>query len=294
VIYNLDTSILRTFVAVSETGSFSETAKLLLRTQPAISQQIRKLEDITKHKLFRREGNTIVLTREGEALLRYAKELVSLSENARSFMWHHQPTQELRLGAPDDYATFLLSDSITEFQKKHPSARVSISCGNSRDLISHWEMGHLDLCVVATEPEVEIGDTLRLEELVWASAAGWSPSSEPLPLAGFPKGCQVRDWMEHALDSIRRPWRTAFSSNSIIAIRNNVVACGSITAIERSLLPEGTQIIDPGLDLPPLPSIRIALMERRTSGRTLQGELANTIRRNVSRHLARPPLRRQA
>jgi DNA-binding transcriptional LysR family regulator len=278
MIYNLDTSILKTFVVVSETGSFSETAKRLLRTQPAISQQIKKLESITNHKLFRRQGNAILLTHEGEALLKYAKEIVNLSESARSFMAFQQPTQEIRLGAPDDYASYLLSESIIEFQAKNPAARVSISCGNSRDLVGHWEMGHLDLCVVSTELGVPLGRTLRHEELVWVSAEGWEPGNAPLPLAGFPKGCQVREAMENALDEIKKPWRIAFSSNSINAIRNNVVAFGSITAVERSLLPNGTQIVDASLGLPLLPAIRIALLERPTIN-LLQKELSEIIRR---------------
>lgn len=278
---DLDTIALRTFVTVADTGSFSETARRLFRTQSAISQQIKKLEDSTNHKLFRRQGSMVVLTREGEALLGYARQILVLSERARSFMNHRLPAQEIRLGAPDDYVNYLLSDSIAELQRRNPAATVTISCGNSRELRSRWEMNHLDICVIATEADARIGRTLRREALVWVAAEGWRPDAAAIPVAGFPNGCHVYDAMEAALDSINRPWRTVFTSNSILAIRHNVVARGSVTAVERSLLPPGTNIVDPACGLPKLPDIRIALLDGRGDSCALQAQLSAIICRNV-------------
>jgi DNA-binding transcriptional LysR family regulator len=278
---NLDTPTLRTFVILSETGSFSETAKKLLRTQPAISQQIKKLENATNHKLFHRQKNAVVLTRQGEALLKYAQVIVELSDRAHLCMQQQEPTQEVRLGAPDDYASILLADVLSKFQISYPKASLSITCSNSRDLISQWELGKLDICVVATDQGIDIGTTLRIETLVWIAGRDWKRRTDPLPLSGFPRGCHVRDAMEAALDAIDCPWRTVFSSNSITAIRSNVASLGSITAVERSLVPDDAIILGERDGLPMLPNLRIALLERCDKASLFRDKLVATIQRDI-------------
>ncbi|MCS6889429.1 MAG: LysR family transcriptional regulator, partial [Chloroflexus sp.] len=79
----LNTVHLQTFLAVVETGSFSAAAKRLHMSQPAVSQQIRALEEqVGGVRLFRRSGQQMVLTLAGEQLLSSARELVAMAERA--------------------------------------------------------------------------------------------------------------------------------------------------------------------------------------------------------------------
>ncbi len=79
-ITNLPTDVLRTFLAVIDLGSFTKAGQLLGRTQPAISLQIRKLEDLLGMPLLDTSGRTIVLTKDGETLARYARQLLALND----------------------------------------------------------------------------------------------------------------------------------------------------------------------------------------------------------------------
>ena len=77
---NLDTDLLRAFVAVAETRSFTRAADTLYRTQSAVSQQIRRLEDTLGCRVFARDTRGVRLTGEGETLLAYARRMLSLND----------------------------------------------------------------------------------------------------------------------------------------------------------------------------------------------------------------------
>ena len=78
----LDTDVLRTFVAIAESGSFTRAAKQVFRTPSALSMQIKRLEEILGHVLFVREARRVRLTPEGEVLLGYGRRLLRLNEEA--------------------------------------------------------------------------------------------------------------------------------------------------------------------------------------------------------------------
>ena len=69
----LDLDVLRTFVAIAETGSFTTAANAVFRTPSAVSMQIKKLEDILGRSVFSRDARSVSLTTDGEMLLGYAR-----------------------------------------------------------------------------------------------------------------------------------------------------------------------------------------------------------------------------
>src|SRR5437660_2471312 len=87
---NLDIRMLRSLVSVVETGSITETARRLGRTQPAISLQSQRLEELTGRTLFVHEGRRIVLSEDGELILFYAKSILRTHDELLS-----------RLSSPD-------------------------------------------------------------------------------------------------------------------------------------------------------------------------------------------------
>ncbi|TJV30690.1 MAG: LysR family transcriptional regulator, partial [Mesorhizobium sp.] len=80
----LDLDVLRTFVAIAETGSFTTAASAVFRTPSAVSMQIKKLEDILGRSVFARDARSVTLTTDGEMLLGYARRLLSINREVVS------------------------------------------------------------------------------------------------------------------------------------------------------------------------------------------------------------------
>ena len=80
----LDLDVLRTFVAIAETGSFTTAANAVFRTPSAVSMQIKKLEDILGRSVFSRDARSVTLTTDGEMLLGYARRLLAINREAVS------------------------------------------------------------------------------------------------------------------------------------------------------------------------------------------------------------------
>ena len=76
--FQIDTLLLKTFIAIAESGSFTSAANMVGRTQSALSLQIKKLESDLNCKLFERNTRKIALTKEGEVFLNYAKQITKL------------------------------------------------------------------------------------------------------------------------------------------------------------------------------------------------------------------------
>src|SRR3546814_20661289 len=107
-IINFQTDLLRTFVTVVDLGAYTKAGGALGRTQPAISLQMRRLEELVGAPLVKQTGRTLLLTREGELLLSYAREILRLKDEAAYYYNRSKIAGVLRVGLPNYYAlTFL-------------------------------------------------------------------------------------------------------------------------------------------------------------------------------------------
>ena len=79
-IRNIDVSLARAFVATAETGSMTAAAHLLNLTQGAISQQVKRLEELFGKQLFDRDHRTLTLTATGDRFLLHARRLISMND----------------------------------------------------------------------------------------------------------------------------------------------------------------------------------------------------------------------
>ena len=110
-IFDVDTNLWRTFKSVSETRSITRSAALLCKTPPAISMQIKKLEELLELQLFLRGDQRFKLTPMGEEVLLTAEKILIMNDNLFSLK-DKVGSYELRLGLPDDYSLFFLHDII--------------------------------------------------------------------------------------------------------------------------------------------------------------------------------------
>jgi DNA-binding transcriptional LysR family regulator len=126
---DLDSARLRAFQAVARTGGFSRAAATLHRTQPAVSQAIRALEEDVGEALFLRLGRKVALTAAGEILLEQADEAFAALDVARDRLRALRDLEsgELVIGTSDTNACYLLPPVLAAFRERHPGIEVRIS-----------------------------------------------------------------------------------------------------------------------------------------------------------------------
>jgi LysR family transcriptional regulator, benzoate and cis,cis-muconate-responsive activator of ben and cat genes len=140
---------LRYFVAVAEDGNISRAAKKIFLTQPALSRQIRGLEEEIGQCLLERQAHSIRLTPAGEALLREARELLQHAEQVRERVRVAGRGLRLRVGYAPSLAAGMLSIAVGNFTQAHPNAQVELSDLSTAEMLAGLEADKLDvaLCV---------------------------------------------------------------------------------------------------------------------------------------------------
>lgn len=285
----IDTELLKTFVTIVETQSFTRTGDRLHRTQPAISMQIRRLEEALGKEVFDRTKRQVQLTREGEVLLHYARRILSLSDEAMSRIGQAGLPGIIRIGTSDDYANILLPEILRRFAETHAGVQVDIACDNGVAIERKLKDGLVDLALIACRGMVAEEELIRTEELVWIAASPSLAKGRPLSLAVFPEGCVCRATMAEALDAAGRDWRIGFSSDNIGAIHAAVRSGLGVSAVERSLVPAGVQVLAQAEGLPLLAPVHLCLKLNRNSTSPVLDALASEIRSS----LAPAPLRHE-
>ncbi len=274
----LDPDLLRTFVAIVDTGGFTPAARQVHRTQSAVSMQMKRLEKGVGRLLFERDGRGVDLTMDGEALLVYARRLLRLHDEAVSALTRPEMVGTVCLGTPDDYVDRFLPDILARFAQAYPRVQVEVLCEPSAYLRKLLADRHMDLALMTCVPGRETGEILRHEPVVWVtSERHCAHESEPLPLAVFQKGCFFRDWATAALDQAGRAYRIAYSSPSISGIFASVSAGLAVTVLARSVVPGNLRVLTEQDGFPALPSAMITLQQGGRSS-TVGETLAHYVR----------------
>ncbi|PHQ69541.1 MAG: LysR family transcriptional regulator, partial [Sneathiella sp.] len=167
--------MLKTFVAIVETGSFSKAADQVYRSPSAVSMQIKKLEAILDRPLFHRDTRSVQITSDGEMLLSYARRILSLNNEIVSHFILPDMTGTVRLGAAEDYGVRLLPVILSRFAKSHPNVAVNVVTDSAHAMTKSLEEGQLDVAIVTTStrmPKARGSIILLEEKLTWAGLKG--------------------------------------------------------------------------------------------------------------------------
>src|SRR6202035_2632451 len=99
----LDIDLLRTFLAVVESGSFTKASRAVFRSQAAVSMQVKRLEESIGQPLFVRDTRNLELGQTGKALLPYARRLLNLHDETWTALVQPEVQGQIMIGVPDDY-----------------------------------------------------------------------------------------------------------------------------------------------------------------------------------------------
>src|SRR6476620_6521701 len=189
----LDIDQLRTFIAISETGSFTKAAEVVNKTQSAVSMQMKRLEERLDRPIFARDGRASKLTEDGARLLDYARRLVKLNVETVAAFSDAALAGRVRLGVPDDYADRYLPETMARFSRAYPGVELSVLCAPSVDLIHRIDPAELDLAIITTTRGHRAAETFRRERLLWVTSNRQPTHLEwPLPLALGRPNCAWR------------------------------------------------------------------------------------------------------
>lgn len=267
---NLELDLLRTFVAIADTGSFKAAADMVFRTPSAISMQVKKLEEIVGRPVFKRDARSVSLTSDGEVLLSYARRLLHLSHEALGHFRKPEFEGVVSLGAPDDYGSRFLPSILKRFATSHPGVVVDVVVNNTSYLREQVQAGQLDLTLLSCAPgsELEAGIEVVLEEpLVWAGVkGGCAHLKEPLPVSMWEEGCAWRSNAVAALSEVGRAYRVAYMSSHSAGQKAAVLADLAIAPFPRSFVESPLVPLNEADGLPSLNNYFIGLLTGKTAG----------------------------
>jgi len=257
---DLEIDLLRAFKAVAAKRNFTQAAHVIGRTQSAVSLQIKRLEDIVGERLFERDRQSVSITPTGEILLVYANRILAANDTALSHIKRPEAQGLIRIGAPDDYATFLLPPVLKALTELHPRLQLEVTCDNASDLLPRLDREELDIVLATHSIEEAAGEVVRHEPLHWVADPDFLDNpAAALSLVLFPSGCVCRELALEALRQIDRNWRVLYSTRSIGLMEKAIRENGAVSIMEASVIPKNLQIIDGKPGLPRLGNVVISL-----------------------------------
>lgn len=290
----LDPRLLRAFVAIADTGSFTQAAGRLHMTQSTISQQLGRLEQALGRELIDRAARPVQPTVFGERMLGYARRILSLQHEARALLLDPAGTAAIRIGVPDDIVTSAMSKTFATFAKQHREMRLDVTTGLSRDLTKRFRAGEFDI-VVVKEPTAGADHRATFPE-----AIGWFESArvsgewpDPIPLVAFPPGGLYREAMFERIERERRHWYIAFTGSSLQSVLVAVEAGLGLTLLPISTTAGHRVRAHQGLGLEPAMAISIYSWERSGAVEELVGRMTTVLSERVRMSRAARPARRR-
>lgn len=266
----VDIDLLRTFLAIAETGSFSKAAERVFRTPSAVSMQMKKLEELLGVGVFTRDSRSVALTPDGEVLVGYARRILALSNEmmARFIMPDVEGT--VRLGAADDHGERLLPLVLRRFAETHPNVAVDVVIENTDQLVPRYERGDLDVVIYTARPAAELhhdATVLLEEQLVWAGLKGgcaWE--RQPLPVSMWEEGCSWRANAVQALGEMGRDFRIAYLSAHASAQRAALVSDLAVAPLPASFIAPPLICLGERQGLPKLGTYQSRMRVRQDAG----------------------------
>ncbi|AOJ39690.1 LysR family transcriptional regulator [Burkholderia lata] len=311
---NFDVAALRSLVAGVDLGSFAKAADRVARSSSAVSAQIRKLEEQAGTPLFVKAGRGLALTDAGDAMLRYARRMIELNDEAAAAVRGMNLDGWVRVGLQEDFGEAILPDVLGRFARAHPKVRIEARVARNADLLDRLDANQLDLALVWGDPASAAlvaragieSEAIAQVPMQWVgAAAGFGmpgggaedgmeggavemggravrAPGEPLPLVVFDRPCRFFGAATGALDRAGVPWRVAFTTPSLAGLWAAAAAGLGLTVRSQYGLPASVRVLDAAsCGLPALPSLPLILLRRTSSATPTVDRLARIVKQAV-------------
>jgi len=262
---NLPTNMLRSFVAIVDTGSMLNASEQVFVTQSALSLQIKRLEELIQQPLFIRDGRRLSLTPVGELMLGYARRVLSVHDEALAAIHAGRFSGPVRIGMVQDFADMLLTGLLARFAELHPDAQIFARVAGTAELEDMLERSQLDVVIGYAAPGH--AHAIRTATTHWLGEESLL-EKDVLPLAVLEKPCRFREAAIAALDAERRPWRIAVETPNLTTLRAAVAAGLGVTC-RTDIFMRDLPALNAGA-LPHLPDVSCILLSREAGGETIE------------------------
>ncbi|HSK38709.1 MAG TPA: LysR family transcriptional regulator [Arenibaculum sp.] len=270
---------LAALAAIADTGSFTRAAAYLGRTQPAISMQMKRLEAQVGRPLLERSGRACSLTEDGEKLLRYARRIIQLNNEALVSVGRNPDPAPIHLGIPDDYASSYLPTLLRDKAPETGRFDVMISCASSTDLVNGVNAGAIDLAIITCLDEFGAAEVIREERMVWVASHRFrrpKPTSR-LFLALGHETCLWRKQAVRMLEQRGFSYTISYVTGSAVVASSLVLANLAVSVLPECAVQPGMRVLTPDEGFGDLSPSKIALI--RTEGAS---EAAKAFARTIS------------
>jgi DNA-binding transcriptional LysR family regulator len=276
-------ALLKTFVTVTEAHGFTRAGERLGLSQPAVSLQMKRLEEAVGRNLIERETRGLKLTPDGEILLGYAREMLRLNDEARARLSDRDVEGVVRLGTPEHFATAHLADVLARFARTHPRIALDVKCELTLTLLEGLASGSYDMVLVKREPQGPGGGVkVWREPLVWVASPTFTHAPDSaVPVVCSPHPCVYRKRAINSLESVRRPWRIVYTSPSMQGSLAAVRAGLGVTILPKEMVPSGYHMLGTADGFPELDDTEIALVLAPGTPSPAAGRLAEHIVRSL-------------
>ncbi|HBV97142.1 MAG: LysR family transcriptional regulator [Peptococcaceae bacterium BICA1-7] len=236
---------LKSFVTVARCGSFTRAAELLDYAQSSVTAQVQSLEAELGTRLFERLGRRVMLTGDGEKLIKYADQIIKLFSEAREVIGGSRVSGTLSIGAPESLCVYRLPDLLQKYRRLYPEVSIVIKSGGCPEMTGWLREGTIDVALFIHR-EIKIPD-LIMKTLVAEPMAILVGAGHPLTgKAGISTGdldgenlilceagCSYRLAIEAMLAADRAQPASVTEFGSVEAIKKTVISGLGITLLPR-------------------------------------------------------------
>ena len=280
---DIDIGLLRSFVAVAETGRMTTAARVVNLSQGAVSQQIKRLEALFRMNLFDRAADAARLTRDGEKLIAQAHRLIALNDDVLEQMQQADFSGEVRLGVPHDVVGKLMPPILRRFGQEHPNVLVTLVSETTHSLRAGLCKGKVDLALMTESEPGKREQLLLTDRLVWVGSKGGDAwRKRPVAVALGQEGCAFRALAIRALTKSGIEWRPICQVGNLEPVFATLEADMAVAPFLFHTVPDRVEVLPDGC-LPPLPAFHINLRLPPKGVTKVASELARHIREGFSR-----------
>ncbi|MCA0270705.1 MAG: LysR family transcriptional regulator [Proteobacteria bacterium] len=272
---------LRAFHYVAITGGFSRAAEALFLTQPAISDQVRKLEEEYEVLLFNRHKKQVTLTRPGERLLEITHRMFDTEQQAHDLLSESRALRAGTLRIVADAAHHLLHIMAT-FRQKYPGVQVTVRSGNTDTVIASLFAYEAEIGVLGEIPEARDFEVLKLNSSpIIAFVANTHPlaGERKLPLGDLAKhplvlrerGSKTRFKLENLAAELHVELKPSIEAEGREAVREIVASGAGIGFVSRAEFGSDARLHPIEIDAPPvLMDEALICLGERASGKLVK------------------------